>query len=114
MDKGGCLENNKIIADSKIKRLLIDYDNAGNDIKKYITEKKKLRFSRKKFVADLGEYYFYLNCKDIFMDLTQEKKSNASYDFSAKPNPKVSYQNFPNKKIIRIEVKTRHAQIDDP
>lgn len=108
------MEKNKIIADPKIKRLLRDYDSAGKDIKKYVTEKKKLRFSRKKFVADLGEYYFFVNCKNIFIDLTQEKKSNAAYDFSAKPNPKVAYQNFPNKNIIRIEVKTRHAQIDDP
>lgn len=71
MDREVCLEINKIIADTKIKRLLRDYDKAGNDIKKYITEKKELRFSRKKFVADLGEYYFFVNCKHIFSELKQ-------------------------------------------
>jgi len=100
--------------DNKLQNLLKEYNDKGEEIRRYILSKDQKRFSRKKIVADLGEYYFYLNCKDIFIGLEQEEKATADYDFSAKPNPQVPYQSFPDKDIIRIEVKTRHAQVNDP
>ncbi|HOJ07234.1 MAG: hypothetical protein D8M52_10685 [Chlorobi bacterium] len=100
--------------DKKLQELLNKYNDKGEEIREYILAKDQKRFSRKKIVADLGEYYFYLNCKSIFRGLEQEEKATADFDFKAKINPKISYQNFPNKNIIRIEVKTRHAQVNDP
>jgi|GEM_PF-2352484 hypothetical protein len=99
----------KIKADKSLDELLQEYLSKGKEIAEYVKNKGAKRFSTKKFVADLGEYYFYENCKDIFETLDQNKKATADYDFSG---------SLKQGKIlntdVRIEVKTRHAQDGNP
>jgi hypothetical protein len=68
-----------------------------------------IRFSEKKFVGDLGEYYFSQN-PPRFLTITQSLMSNNDYDFDGKLTEEgVAIFGLPSESV-RIEVKTRHAQ----
>lgn len=102
----------KIKIDDRLSKLLSIKLAAIYNVKSYI-ERKNFRFSHKKFVADLGEYYFHLNCNYLFEFLKQEKSAVAEYDFLgifAKSDELLEH----SKKTVRIEIKTRYAQEGNP
>jgi hypothetical protein len=68
------------------------------------------RFSSKKFVGDLGEYYFS-KAADFLSELTQSTTSNFDCDFVGKLLPEFQEEFNLDVEDVRIEVKTRHAQI---
>jgi hypothetical protein len=72
----------------------------------------KIRFSSKKFVGDLGEFYFY-KLASCFADLKQSGTSNSSCDFEGVLKPEYEAEFDLNKEKVKIEVKTRHAQKGD-
>lgn len=92
--------------------MLDNYAEAGHRIKNHLIEHGAIRFSTKKLVADLGEYYFSLNCMYLFNGLVQMNKATAEYDFRANKSQLKFEKNSTNP--IRIEVKTRHAQDNNP
>lgn len=102
----------KIKNDFILQELLNDYLAVGKKIREYILEKGQKRFSTKKFVADIGEYYFRVNCEHLFNKLNQSEKATADYDYEATPKLEGLFSNY--QVPIKIEVKTRHAQPDDP
>lgn len=69
-----------------------------------------VRFSTKKFVPDLGEFYF-LKLATVFQDLKQSVKSNADFDFLAILDDATRMLFGIDVNQARIEVKTRYAQI---
>jgi len=50
-----------------LQKLLYSYLERGEEIKKYTEAKGLKRFSYKKFVADLGEYYFERKEMEVFL-----------------------------------------------
>lgn len=88
----------KRLIDIEIEKLIIDnYSGA-------------IRFSSKKFVGDLGELYFYQQVK-IFSELTQSPISNNEHDFSGLLLPEFQKLFELVNPFVRVEIKTRHAQI---
>jgi hypothetical protein len=76
-----------------------------------IIEAEGLRFSRKKFVSDLGEYYFYINMKGLFKQLRQSRMSTAPFDFLGILKNKYAIRfGFKVNGKLNIEVKTRYEQ----
>jgi len=98
-----------------LQKLLNSYLERGEEIKKYIEAKGLNRFSYKKFVADLGEYYFYTYCNHLFIpgSLKQSEKATAPYDFEGIFIRNQIFKKFWDKPCL-IEVKTRQAQVNDP
>lgn len=98
-----------------LQKLLNSYLERGEEIKKYTEAKGLKRFSYKKFVADLGEYYFYTYCNHLFIpgSLKQSEKATAPYDFEGIFIRNQIFKKFWDKPCL-IEVKTRHAQVNDP
>jgi hypothetical protein len=68
-----------------------------------------VRFSEKKFVGDLGEFYFFQN-RPPFLELTQSVTSNDEFDFRGKLSAEGADVLKVPEGHVRIEVKTRHAQ----
>jgi hypothetical protein len=84
------------------------------EIAKLITESSegKIRFSAKKFIGDLGEFYF-LKSATLFSDLEQSRTSNSDCDFVGILNEDGQRTLEIGPEKVRIEVKTRHAQSGD-
>ena len=95
--------------------LLSEKVKLEKQIAQLVSQESPVRFSYKKFVADLGEYYFFINCKHIFEgdSLIQSKTSNAPADFSGQISESLAQQ-FDIDKNVRIEVKTRYHQTGNP
>ncbi len=75
------------------------------------SEDKSLRFFHKKFVGDIGEYYFKKQFKKYSINIEQSQTSNAEYDFLVQLNEKGKNKfKIKNAKSIKIEVKTRYDQ----
>jgi hypothetical protein len=100
--------------DHSLRKLLDKYLKVGNRIEKYVKKKYGLRFSKKKFVADLGECYFKINCDKYFSELNQQTTATAAYDYLGTLKKRKLFQKEYSKDKLRIEVKTRHAQKSDP
>lgn len=98
--------------DDKLISLLIQKRNVDLEIEKLFEENYKgtIRFSSKKFVADLGEYYFY-RAAGFLTDLRQSSTSNSACDFVGKLSKEFQELFDINVEDVRIEIKTRHAQI---
>lgn len=69
-----------------------------------------IRFSEKKFVGDLGEYYFY-KFAPSFLTIEQSLTSNKNCDFTRKLTDEGRQLLGLGMNDVRIEVKTRHAQV---
>ncbi len=69
-----------------------------------------IRFSEKKFVGDLGEYYFFKFCPP-FLEIEQCETSNKYFDFQGRLSEEARELFELEDTQVRIEVKTRHAQI---
>lgn len=95
-----------------LKRLLVQKRLIDIEIEKLIVENYSgtIRFSSKKFVGDLGELYFYQQAK-IFSELTQSQTSNNKHDFSGLLLPEFQELFELDNPFVRVEIKTRHAQI---
>jgi hypothetical protein len=98
--------------EENLKRLLLQKRLIDLEIEKLITENYPggIRFSSKKFVGDLGELYFYQQVK-IFSKLTQSQTSNNEHDFSGLLLPEFQELFELDNPLVRVEIKTRHAQI---
>lgn len=98
--------------EENLKRLLLQKRLIDLEIEKLITENYPggIRFSSKKFVGDLGELYFYQQAK-IFSKLTQSQTSNNEHDFSGLLLPEFQELFELDNPLVRVEIKTRHAQI---
>ena len=61
------------MTDAQLLRLLKEKNKLDLKIKKFITKStnKKVRFSEKKFVGDLGEYYFFKHASTAFSYFSQ-------------------------------------------
>ena len=92
------LLNEKKKLDLKIRKLIINDTN------------NKIRFSEKKFVGDLGEYYFFKHANTAFSSCSQKIQSNAAFDFYGTLKEKYKRTLTIKKDNLRIEVKTRYAQ----
>ncbi len=103
------MEDGKIL-----EKYLQEYLCAAESIKQLI-KSKGFRFSYKKFVADLGEYYFFQVCQSLFKtdSLKQSIRATASYDYEGIFHDKELYKIFGDESM-RIEVKTRYAQVYNP
>jgi len=101
-----------IKTDEKLDKLLKAYLSAGKKIEEYVKSNKAERFSTKKFVADLGEFYFEINCRHMFENLVQEKPANAAYDFKGVQKQEKEFKHI--KRDLKIEVKTRHGTPGNP
>ena len=99
----------------KLETLLSEKVKIEKRIAQLVSQESPVRFSYKKFVANLGEYYFFKNCKYLFEkgSLIQSKTSNASVDFSGHLLDEFVLQ-FQTDKNVRIEVKTRYHQTGNP
>jgi hypothetical protein len=97
--------------EEELKLLLEKKRKTDSEIADYFKREyaDKIRFSSKKFVGDLGEFYFY-KLASCFADLTQSKTSNSNCDFFGVLAPEYQTKFDLNKEQIKIEVKTRHAQ----
>jgi hypothetical protein len=82
-------------------------------IKTFITsEDKSIRFFHKKFVGELGEYYFKKYFEQYTLYVEQIHASNGSCDFIIKLNERGKNKFKINRNgKIRIEVKTRYDQV---
>lgn len=72
--------------------------------------KGEVRFSEKKFVGDLGEYYFY-KFSPAFLTIEQSLTSNRNCDFTGMLTEEGRQLLGLDVNKVRIEVKTRHAQV---
>jgi hypothetical protein len=97
--------------DKDLKLLLEIRRKLDLAIENYFVQKypNKIRFSPKKFVGDLGEFYFY-ELASCFESLTQSKTSNDKCDFEGVLANEYRAKFNLNNEQIGIEVKTRHAQ----
>jgi hypothetical protein len=100
--------------DEELKLLLENRRKLDLAIANYFEQKypNKIRFSPKKFVGDLGEFYFF-KLASCFADLKQSETSNSYCDFEGVLKPEYEAKFNLNKEKIKIEVKTRHAQKGD-
>ncbi|GAB2569506.1 hypothetical protein [Spirosoma areae] len=91
-----------------LEDLLIQKVKLEKEIAKLVSDKNPIRFSYKKFVADLGEYYFYRECNHLFVpsSLLQSTKSNAPADFVGQLIESIARQIRVDENV-RIEIKTR-------
>jgi hypothetical protein len=98
--------------DSELESLLRQKRNIELLIEKLFAEKynREIRLSSKKLVADLGEYYFY-KAASFFAELKQGVTSNCDCDFTGKLFPEFREKFNLNLGEVRVEVKTRHAQV---
>jgi hypothetical protein len=98
--------------EEKLKQLLLQKRQIDLEIEKLITENYLggIRFSSKKFVGDLGELYFYQQAK-IFSKLSQSQTSNNEHDFSGSLLPEFQELFELDNALVRVEIKTRHAQL---
>ena len=98
--------------DNELELLLRQKRSIELEIEKLFTGNYNeiIRFSSKKFVADLGEYYFY-KAATFLSDLKQSRTSNFDCDFVGKLLPEFREVFGLNIEEVRVEVKTRHAQI---
>ena len=97
-------------SDESLQELLNKKIEAEDEIER-IVRNNKFRFSKKKFVADLGEYYFYINVREIFKTLEQSEESNADFDFKGiLKNDLAAEFGFPSDTEIKVEIKTRYHQ----
>jgi hypothetical protein len=88
----------KVSIDDKIQKLIISDDNT-------------IRFLKKKFVGELGEYYFKKYFEEYTFSIDQNKTSNARYDFIVKLNKKGKTKlKINSDKELKVEVKTRYDQ----
>lgn len=97
--------------EEELKLLLEKKRKTDLEIADYFEQKypNKIRFSSKKFVGDLGEFYFY-KLAICFEGLRQMGTSNSTCDFEGILAPEFRDKFNLNTEQIRIEVKTRHAQ----
>jgi len=103
----------KIITNTQLDGFLKSKLKAEQGVEEII-KKQNFRFSRKKFVGDLGEYYFMENVKFLFKKIEQSKTSNKGYDFTGIFKDKYAKQyGFKIDKELQIEVKTRYEQKGD-
>lgn len=103
---------NEIREEKELQKILDQYLTSANYVKEYILSKGQKRFSHKKMVADLGEYYFNVNCSHLFKELYQATTATAEADYRGIFKEMNLNKKFPNE--VRIEVKTRYAQKNDP
>lgn len=98
--------------DENLKLLLMQKRKIDLKIEKLFSEKLGIssRFSSKKFVGDLGEYYFS-KAANFLSELTQSTTSNFDCDFVGKLIPEFQKKFDLSSEDVRIEVKTRHSQI---
>lgn len=95
-----------------LNMLLLKKRNIELEIEKLFIDKLGIssRFNSKKFVGDLGEYYFS-RAANFLSQLTQSITSNFDCDFVGKLFPEFQKNFDINVEDVRIEVKTRHAQV---
>jgi len=98
--------------DAYLLDLLKEKNKLDLKIKNFIIQSthKKVRFSEKKFVGDLGEYYFFKHAMAVFSSCSQNIQSNSACDFEGKLNDKYKKILGIKKENLRIEVKTRYSQ----
>ncbi|QEK99466.1 hypothetical protein FKG96_01195 [Olivibacter sp. LS-1] len=97
--------------DFELASLLREKRSLDSKIERYIKESTNnvIRFSAKKFVGDLGEYYFFKHA-DIFKNIHQCAPSNSDCDLIGELKDGFAQEhNLPPS--VRIEVKTRYAQM---
>ena len=78
-----------------------------------IVKKSGLRFSTNKMTADLGEFYAFQllsKQKNMFESLEPQINSNAEFDLTGKLTINSILSEYFEKKVIRIEIKTRRNQ----
>lgn len=102
----------KIEIEAKLVELLKQRRLIDLEIAKVIAESNRgsIRFSEKKFVGDLGEYYFY-KFAPPFLEIEQSTTSNKDCDFRGKLSEGGRQLFGLENERVRIEVKTRHAQV---
>ena len=98
--------------EEKLNSLLAQKRIIDLEIEKLFSDRLGIssRFSSKKFVGDLGEYYFS-KAASFLSELTQSITSNFDCDFTGKLLPEFQERFDLNLQSVRIEVKTRHAQV---
>lgn len=98
--------------EAKLAELLKQRRRIDLKIAKVIAESNpgSIRFSEKKFVGDLGEYYFY-KFAPSFLEIEQSVTSNKDCDFRGRLFEEGRQLFGLNDEKVRIEVKTRHAQV---
>jgi hypothetical protein len=98
--------------DSELLDLLRKRRGIDREIARLIAEAHKgaVRFSEKKFVGDLGEYYFY-KLAPAFLNIEQSLTSNKNCDFTGTLTDEGRRLLGVDFNDVRIEVKTRHAQV---
>jgi hypothetical protein len=78
-----------------------------------IVKKSGLRFSTNKMTADLGEFYAFKllsKQKNMFESVLPQINSNAEFDLTGKLAQNSILSEYFEKKVIRIEIKTRRNQ----
>lgn len=78
-----------------------------------IVKKSGLRFSTNKMTADLGEFYAFQllsKQKNMFESVEPQINSNAEFDLTGNLTINSILSEYFEKKVIRIEIKTRRNQ----
>jgi hypothetical protein len=93
----------------RLCKLLLKKQSVEIEIEKLLVN-NKTRFSYKKFVGDLGEFYFGFHAAKKFKRIKQNVAPNADWDYNVELKTGITSLLGIKDGSIRVEVKTRYDQ----